>query len=355
MISALSERAGTGKGGKMKNLLLITTGGTIACQNSAAYRTPKEGAELLLKKSGIPAGVNADTVSPFCLDSTNMTPKNWTETARIIHDNYGKYDGFVITHGTDTLGYAAGLLSCLIQNSAKPIILTGSMLPMEANGSDAPANLYDALLAACCEDLHGVNVVFHHKIIDGRSAVKLHTQSTDAFGTINRALAGMVDNGGVNLAGKTVCSGEPRFYFEADNRVMTIKLTPGAPPPAVNDGIKAVVIECFGTGGLPEYGDGAYKEWLSALIGRGVYVIMSTQAVYGGSDLSAYLVGMGLSERYSVIDAGKKSSEYAVTRAMWALANSADLDGFKKLFMEDWHAGGAEKTGLRGKSTPSKT
>lgn len=319
----------------MKKLLLITTGGTIACQNSAAYRTPKEGAELLLKKSGIPAELEVDTESPCCLDSTNMTPEKWAEIARIIHDNYDKYAGFVITHGTDTLGYAAGLLSCLVQNSKKPIVLTGSMLPMETPRSDAPANLYDALLAAACDDLHGVNVVFHHKIIDGRSAVKLHTQSTDAFGTINRVLKGTVDNGGVNLVNKTPYSGDPRFYSEADSRVMVLKLTPGAPPPAVNDDIRAVVIECFGTGGLPEYGDGAYKDWLNALIERGVYVIMSTQAVYGGSDLSAYLVGSGLSERFSVIDAGKRSSEYAVTRAMWALSNSKDLDGFKKLFLED--------------------
>ncbi len=319
----------------MKKLLLITTGGTIACQNSAAYRTPKEGAELLLKKSGIPDGLEVDTESPFCLDSTNMSPDKWTEAARIIQETYDNYAGFVITHGTDTLGYAAGLLSCLIQNSQKPVVLTGSMMPMEDPRSDAPANLYDAQLAAGCDDLHGVNVVFHHKIIDGRSAVKLHTQSSDAFGTINRVLKGTVDNGGVNLVNKTGYSGEPRFYLKADNRVMAVKLTPGAPPPAINDEIKAVVIECFGTGGLPEYGDGAYKEWLNALIERGVYVIMSTQAIYGGSDLSAYLVGSGLSERFSVIDAGKKSSEYAVMRAMWALSYSDDLNEFKKLFVED--------------------
>ncbi len=319
----------------MKKLLLITTGGTIACQNSMTYRTPKEDAELLLRSSGIPAGLDVDTVSPFCLDSTNMTPEKWAEIARLIHENYDNYEGFVITHGTDTLGYAAGLLSCLVQNSKKPIVLTGSMQPMETPGSDAPSNLYDAQLAAGYEGLHGVNVVFHHKIIDGRSAVKLHTQNANAFGTINRVLTGTVDNGGVNLVSKEEYSGEPRFYFKADNRVEAIKLTPGAPPPAVSDGIKAVVIECFGTGGLPEYGDGAYKEWLDSLIGRGVYVIMSTQAVYGGSDLSAYLVGSGLSERYSIIDAGKKSSEYAVMRAMWALSYSDSLDEFKKLFVED--------------------
>ncbi len=320
----------------MKKLLLITTGGTMACQDSGTARTPGEGAELLLKISGVPDGVEVDTVQPFCLDSTNMSPKEWTELARIIHDNYhtSDYCGFVITHGTDTLGYAAGLLSCLVQNSQKPVVLTGSMLPMLSDNSDAPSNLYDSLFAAACDGLHGVNVVFHNKIIDGRSAVKLHTQSIDAFDTANRSLSGTVDRHGVTLSQSIACSGDPRFYFKADTRVMTVKLIPGAPPPAVNDDIKAVVIESFGTGGLPDYGSDEYEKWLAALLERGVYVIMSTQAVYGGSDLSVYLVGSRITERFSVIDAGKMTSEYAVMRAMWALSYSNNFEEFKKLFLD---------------------
>lgn len=303
----------------MKKILLITTGGTIACADTNEARAPENGAKRLLEKlSALPENAEITSVSPFCLDSTDMSPKEWTQLAVLVRENYGQYDGFVITHGTDTLGYAAAALSCLIQNSEKPIVLTGSMLPMTAENSDAPRNLSDALAFAVNENAHGVVVAFDGKIIDGRFAVKVDTKSVSAFES-------------VNVHEKTV--GEISFFDKMDARISVIRLVPGVEPPIISENTRAVLILGFGTGGLPMYG--GWEKWLENLVSRGVYVIMSTQVLRGGSKLDLYEVGARISAEYPVIDAGKMTTEYATMRAMWALAYSDDFDGFRRIFLQE--------------------
>lgn len=302
----------------MKKILLITTGGTIACADTNEARAPENGAKRLLEKlSALPENAEITSISPFCLDSTDMSPKEWTQLAVLVRDNYGQYDGFVITHGTDTLGYAAAALSCLIQNSEKPIVLTGSMLPMTAENSDAPKNLSDALAFAANENAHGVVVAFDGKIIDGRFAVKVDTKSVSAFESVNEHE-------------KTV--GETRFFDKMDARISVIRLVPGVEPPIISENTRAVLILGFGTGGLPMYG--GWEKWLEKLVSCGVYVIMSTQVLRGGSKLDLYEVGARISAEYTVIDAGKMTAEYAAMRAMWALAYSDDFDGFRRIFLQ---------------------
>ena len=302
----------------MKKILLITTGGTIACADTNEARAPENGAKRLLERLGaLPNNMEITSVSPFCLDSTDMSPKEWTQLAVLVRENYGQYDGFVITHGTDTLGYAAAALSCLIQNSKKPIVLTGSMLPMTSENSDAPKNLSDALAFATNENAHGVVVAFDGKIIDGRFAVKVDTKSVSAFESVNEHE-------------KTV--GETRFFDKMDARISVIRLVPGVEPPIISENTRAVLILGFGTGGLPMYG--GWEKWLEKLVSRGVYVIMSTQVLRGGSKLDLYEVGARISAGYPVIDAGKMTAEYATMRAMWALAYSDDFDGFRRIFLQ---------------------
>lgn len=302
----------------MKKILLITTGGTIACADTNEARAPENGAKRLLEKlSALPENAEITSISPFCLDSTDMSPKEWTQLAVLVRENYGQYDGFVITHGTDTLGYAAAALSCLIQNSEKPIVLTGSMLPMTAENSDAPRNLSDALAFAANENAHGVVVAFDGKIIDGRFAVKVDTKSVSAFESVNEHE-------------KTV--GEIRFFDKMDARISVIRLVPGVEPPIISENTRAVLILGFGTGGLPMYG--GWEKWLENLVSRGVYVIMSTQVLRGGSKLDLYEVGARISAEYPVIDAGKMTTEYATMRAMWALAYSDGFDGFRRIFLQ---------------------
>lgn len=317
----------------MKKILLIATGGTIACENTDNGLSPTLSAERLLEYAPqIKGRCELLAVQPFCLDSTNMTPARWADIAALIRDNYDRFDGFVITHGTDTLGYAAAMLSCYISRSKKPIVLTGSMHPMKYEHSDAPKNLSDALLCAINDKAHGVLVCFAGKIIDGRCAVKLRTDSTDAFVSAGKELIGTVDGESIELS-ETEFDVKPRFSIKADERVCLIKLVPGCPCAVLDVGqeIKAVVIEGFGTGGLPDYGDSGFEKKLAALVARGVYVIMTTQAVYGGSDITLYEVGAKLQE-YGVIDAKEMTTEYACMRAMWALANSSGKDKFAALF-----------------------
>lgn len=302
----------------MRKILLITTGGTIACPDTDGDRAPESSAKQLLEQlDALPENVEITSVSPFCRDSTDMSPAEWTKLAVLIRDNYGQFDGFVITHGTDTLGCAAAALSCLIQNSGKPIVLTGSMLPMSAENSDAPRNLKNALEFASDEQARGVVVAFDGKIIDGRCAVKVDTESVSAFESVNE---------------REISVGETRFFDKMDARIAVIRLVPGIEPPIVSESARAVLILGFGTGGLPTHG--GWEKWLEALVSRGIYVIMSTQVLRGGSNLRLYEVGNRLAEKFPIIDAGKMTAEYAAARAMWALAYSGSLDEFRRVFLE---------------------
>lgn len=317
----------------MKKILLITTGGTIACSDLDEERTPVQSAQSLLARLGnIPAECEISAVSPFSLDSTNMTPARWITLAGIIRDYYADFDGFVITHGTDTLGYAAAALSCLIQGSEKPIVLTGSMRPIDAEGTDAKRNLENALFFACDSRAPGVAVVFGKSAFDGRCACKIHTTARAAFESVNFPPIASFGEFGITFTEKESPQTEGvRFYGSLDERVEAVYLIPGVTPPTIRSDTRAVIVLGFGTGGLPETEE--CDRWLAGLLSRGVYVIMSTQVPHGGSNLALYEVGSRLSER--VIDAGQMTVEYASMRAMWALANSEGCDEFKRLFLGD--------------------
>ena len=165
----------------MKKILLIATGGTIASQQTGSGLAPRLNPKDLLRY--VPDAANIcelDTIQPFHIDSTNINPAHWLTLTGIIEENYEKYDGFVISHGTDTLAYTAAALSYLIQNTKKPIILTGAQKPISDDSTDAKTNLLDSLRFACSGDC-GVCVVFGGKVIAGTRARKTKTKSYDAF------------------------------------------------------------------------------------------------------------------------------------------------------------------------------
>lgn len=316
----------------MKKILFIATGGTVSCARTELGLAPALGAGELLGLVPQPDSIcDISSVQPFSLDSTNMTPKEWTALAGLIKDNYGGFDGFVIAHGTDTMAYGAAALSCLIQRSPKPVVFTGSQLSPAAAGSDAGRNLRDAFLCAAHERAHGVAVVFAGRIIDGRRARKLHTRELDAFRSVNFDDIGSVSEDGEVTFTPERRGGEPVFFNRLDDRAAVIRLTPGAPTGIFDiGGARAVIIEGYGAGGLPE----AYESKLAELVGKGIYVIMGTQALYGGSDLALYRVGGVVKARYDLAETGLMTTEYAVMKAMWALANSRDNQDFKRLFAE---------------------
>ena len=131
----------------MKKILLIATGGTIASQSNGQGLEPQLGSQEILQF--VPSVYElcaVDTLQLFNIDSTNMMPRHWVKIAAAIEENYDSYDGFIVLHGTDTMSYTAAALSYLIQNSPKPVILTGSQRPIDKEVTDAKRNLYDSFL-----------------------------------------------------------------------------------------------------------------------------------------------------------------------------------------------------------------
>ena len=140
----------------MKRILMIGTGGTIASGKTAEGLMPELTSEQLL--SFVPAVSSlcrAECLQLLSLDSTNLAPTHWLLIAKAIRERYDRYDGFVISHGTDTMAYTAAALSYLIQGARKPIILTGAQKPISFDSTDSKVNLTDAFLCACSDTLHG--------------------------------------------------------------------------------------------------------------------------------------------------------------------------------------------------------
>ena len=170
----------------MKRILMIGTGGTIASGKTAEGLMPELTSEQLL--SFVPAVSSlcrAECLQLLSLDSTNLAPTHWLLIAQAIRERYDRYDGFVISHGTDTMAYTAAALSYLIQGARKPIILTGAQKPISFDSTDSKVNLTDAFLCACSDTLHGVMIVFNGKVIQGTRACKTRSKSYEAFSSIN--------------------------------------------------------------------------------------------------------------------------------------------------------------------------
>ncbi len=322
----------------MKKILFIATGGTIACSPTEHGLSPKaSGNELISALPELTGLCEINSVQLFSLDSTNMSPHEWTELANVIQRSYSDYDGFVIAHGTDTLAYAAAALSCLIQGADKPIILTGSQLPMGADDSDAPRNLTDAFIAAC-SDYKGIGVVFCGKLIDGRCAKKTHTRELNAFSSTGKASDGEIKNGKVTLFTEQNDCGAPIFFNRMNTAVSLVKLIPALDPEILDFAAqksRVIIIEGFGTGGLPDYGNKEFEQKIAELVLSGVIVIMHTQVQEGGCDMSLYEVGKDAQKKYRIIEAKRMTTEMAAMKAMWALAYSYSREDFEELFLRE--------------------
>ena len=165
-----------------KKLLLIATGGTIASEYTREGLAPGLAAEELLSYvEEHREFCQVSVLQPFGLDSTNIYARHWLELAACIEENYASYDGFVLCHGTDTMAFTAAALSYLVQNSRKPIVITGSQKPINLPVTDARTNLLDSLRFASEPGAYGVNIVFDGKVIAGTRAKKERSKSYNAF------------------------------------------------------------------------------------------------------------------------------------------------------------------------------
>ncbi len=333
----------------MPHILLLATGGTIASRDAghglAPALTPEE---LLAATPAIGAACTVTARTLFCLDSTDMTPREWMTVAATIREAYDAYDGFVITHGTDTLAYAAATLSCLLQHSEKPIVLTGSQLPMGVPGSDAAGNLTDAFAWALSPGARGVRIVFAGRVIRGLRARKRHTTDPDAFESVNCPDSALLRDGQIIRYGVPVEAGSVAnsvllpshtFYEDLETRIALAHLTPGLSPYVLRhmaEGLHALIVEGVGIGGIPE----ALTSVLTRVAESGVYLILTSQVPYGASDFTVYRAGRriteaceGMTER-RVITARDIPSEAAFAAAMWVMANRREQADVAAMFDE---------------------
>lgn len=319
----------------MKHILLITTGGTIASAESENGLVPALASDQLL--SHVPEVrdiCRVSTVQLYNLDSTNMRPEYWLEVARYIRKVYREYDGFVITHGTDTMAYAAAMLHYLIQNSRKPIVLTGAQIPIEKRDTDARENLTDAFMYAADDNACGVHIVFGDKIIAATRARKTRTKSFNAFSSIDYPEIGFI-RGSVKYYIREKIEGEPIFCDTIDSSVIVVKLIPGMSADIfdyIADRYHAVIIESFGVGGLPFYDNDDFVERIERLIEKGVRIVITTQVPHEGSDMGVYQVGLRIKQKYELPEAYDMTTETVVAKVMWALPQCRSAAEFSKLF-----------------------
>lgn len=314
----------------MKHILLIATGGTIASKDNGDGLTPSIDVNILLEY--IPAIrhiCSVTGISIMNIDSSNMNTDYIARISECIKDNYDNYDGFVITHGTDTCAYTAAALSYQLVNLSKPVILTGSQLPIDADCTDAIDNLAHAFIYSC-EDISGVFLAFCNKLISGRHAKKLRTTSFNAFESINYPVIATIHDNKVvynNDIDIIKCSGE--FHIETDmcTDIMIINLFPGMDYKIfdyIESSCKGVIIQGYGLGGIPDN----ITDYIHNLISNGICVVVTTQCLYEGINLNVYEIGHNLA-RENVINGKDMTIENLTMKLMWSLAHFNNIDNIK--------------------------
>lgn len=321
----------------MKRILLLATGGTIATQETEQGLTPQLTSQDLLAAIPEIAGIcQVEAQQLFNLDSTNLTPEHWLAIAAAIEAHYDVFDGFVITHGTDTLAYTAAALTYLIQRSVKPIVLTGAQRSIGSRETDARRNLCDAFLYACSGHAWGVTVVFDGQVILGSRARKVRTKSYHAFSSIGYPEAALIrDQQVFPILPPPPVDGTPHFFAKLNPRVFVLKLIPGMRADLfrlLQPEYDAIILEGFGVGGVPHYAGQDFAQAVGQWIQAGKLLIMATQVTYEGSDMGLYQVGHAIKKQYDIIEAYDMTLEAVVTKTMWLLAQCPDLDAFRRGF-----------------------
>lgn len=321
----------------MKNILLITTGGTIASRTTDNGLAPQiTSGEILQYVPAVHDICNITTLGLFNLDSTNICYLHWIAIVECIEKYYDAFDGFVITHGTDTMAYTGAALSYMIQNSRKPIVITGAQKPLDLPDTDARVNLTNAIAFACDDKACGVHIVFDNKVILGTRARKTHTKSFNAFKSIDFPEIAIVrDNRVKYYIEEKIRASAPTFYTKLNPNVFVLRLVPGMDADIfayLKNRYDAIVIESFGVGGIPCYDNEDFINAVADWIGSGKTLVMTTQVPHEGSDMSVYMVGQVIKKKYRLMEAYDMTTEAIVTKLMWILGQTIVPDEVRELF-----------------------
>ncbi len=326
-------------------ILLISTGGTIASQQSAEGLVPiDQGEALAAQVPGIYEIADIDIANVFSKDSSNIDPADWKAIIKCVREN-PSYDGYVITHGTDTMAYTSAALSYVMRDLEKPVVLTGSMIPMSEPGTDAKRNLEDAFRfveALLAQKQSGIALAFAGRLIHGPRAKKMSGKRIEAFKSVYYDELGVSDGKKVSLLKspfidmKTLCSfGTGSEGISFSKEVIPVKLFPGFRADYFDRIIemkpKAIVVECFGLGGLPYMGEDLLPG-IKKAVDLGILPVITTQCPEGGVDLSTYDVGQK-TLKTGAVSALDMGFEAIVTKLMWLIPRMSVSEVAKYLTM----------------------
>ncbi|NPA36581.1 MAG: asparaginase [Chlorobi bacterium] len=327
-----------------KRILIIYTGGTIGMVNDPDTNSliPFDFKNIL---KNVPELRNFDfqidsrSFNPP-IDSSDIYPDIWKKLVTIIEESYDVYDGFVILHGTDTMAYTASALSFMLHNLSKPVILTGSQLPLGTIRTDGKENLITALEIAAAQKngqalVPEVCIYFQDKLFRGNRTTKYNAENFRAFRSDNYpplAEAGIHLRYNYPFIRYTLKPGEFAVSKEMNTNVALLKLFPGINKSVVDavmnlSGIEAVVLETFGSGNAPTFQ--WFLDSVADALSRNVLVLNVTQCIAGSVDMERYATGVHLSE-LGVISGYDITTESAVTKLMFLLANSKNREEVKK-------------------------